>query len=224
MASKNIAVVLYFLVVFTSFLCRTFPCSYYIRNWSPWSACSISQCGQLGIQTRFRSERQCDCNLHPGCRTIIIYRQNRHCYGTAPVNCKVISWSSWSPCSAVQCGKSGFQRRSRTVITNPGCGGTACPSNMNESQMCYGTATVNCIYSAWSNWSACPPSRCGDSQISIRYIITREQCGGTPCNMTALRKERACKQSFCVNQGTLFNGECSCKPGYYGSCCQYNSK
>lgn len=144
-------------------------------------------------------------------------RRRRHC---SPKHCQVSSWSSWSPCSVLKCGKSGSQWRSRSIITHPVCGGTACPQNMQETITCYGTTAVNCVYSTWSKWSVCSPSQCGDSQRSSRYIITREQCGGTPCNMTTLRKTRACKQTFCVNQGTLFNGRCSCKPGYFGSCCQ----
>jgi len=223
MALNNITAVLFCLIMFLSLLCQSFSACCYI-SWLGWSPCSNSQCAHKGTRTR-RGYEELVSPWH--CHHLNCYRsyvQTQQCNGTTPVNCKVSPWSSWSPCSPLQCGKSGFQRRSRTVITNPGCGGTACPSNVNESQICYGAAAVNCTYSAWSKWSECPPYQCGDSQTSRRYIITREQCGGTPCNMTALRKTRPCKQTFCVNQGILFHGKCLCKPGYYGSCCQYNIK
>ena len=148
-------------------------------------------------------------------------RRRRSC---SPANCQVSSWSSWSTCSVLQCGKPGYQMRTRHVITHPSCGGTACPSSFQETNICYGTTATNCQYSTWSKWSACPSSRCGDSQTRRRYIIEREQCGGTPCDMTALRRRRDCKQTFCVNEGTLINGQCACKPGYNGSCCQYKGR
>ncbi|CAH3035732.1 unnamed protein product, partial [Porites lobata] len=118
----------------------------------------------------------------------------------------VSSWSPWSICSALQCGKSGYQQRTRHITRHLSCGGATCPSNLLETKTCYGITPLDCIYSTWSTWMA------------------RQQCGGAACNMTTLRRTRVCKQTFCVNQGTLLNGQCSCKPGYYGSCCQYNRK
>jgi len=220
MASLNVQFVV-FTVLCLSFLnqsqsrrrrrrsCSPLHCQ--VSSWSSWSRCSAVQCGVYGSRQRSRRVLR-----HPSCGGAACpakMQETSGCYGSAAVNCRVSSWSSWSTCSAVQCGKSGSQQRSRTVITYPNCGGTACPS-MQDTGECFGTTAVDCVYSTWSNWSACPPSQCGDSQTSRRYIITREQCGGTPCNMTALRKTRPCKQTFCVNQGTLYNGECSCKPGY----------
>jgi len=220
MAMNNTSSVWFFLFIFLSLVCQSFPACCLIQ-WSGWSSCSNPQCGDRGTRIRTGIADW----LHSPCYDCYGSRvQTQQCYGNTPVNCKVSSWTPWSPCSAVQCGKSGLQQRSRTVITNPGCGGTACPLNMQETKICYGTKAVNCTYSAWSKWSACPPFQCGDSQTSTRYIITREQCGGIACNVTALWRIRSCKQTFCVNQGTLLNGECSCKPGYYGSCCQHISK
>ena len=148
-------------------------------------------------------------------------RRRRRCPLT---NCQISQWSSWSICSAVVCRSSGSQYRTRHVVSSPSCGGIACPPNTRETTICYGTTPVNCVYSTWSTWSACSTSQCGDTQTSRRYTISKEQCGGTPCNMTALRKTQPCKQTFCVNQGTLRSGRCFCKTDYYGSCCQYNSK
>ncbi|XP_068711982.1 von Willebrand factor D and EGF domain-containing protein-like [Montipora foliosa] len=146
-------------------------------------------------------------------------RRRRSC---SQSNCQMSSWSSWSTCSAQLCGIQGSQKRSRHVRITPSCGGKACPSNKQETRSCYGTAAVNCVYSSWSKWSSCSLLQCGDYQSSRRHIIAREQCGGSPCNMTTLRKTRPCNPTFCVNQGTLLNGKCVCKPGFNGSCCQYN--
>ena len=148
-------------------------------------------------------------------------RRRRSC---STSNCQVSPWSSWSSCSAVQCGIPGSKNRSRYVIVHPACGGTPCPPNMQDTTTCYGRTAVACQYSIWSTWSPCPAVGCEETQTSRRHIIAREQCGGTPCNMTALRKTRPCKQTFCINQGTLHNGKCFCKTGFRGSCCQFNSK
>lgn len=171
----------------------------------------------------FIEESVGDCSCR-GWRTNCCGRRRRRRRSCSPTNCQVSSWSPWSICSGLQCGKSGYQRRTRHITTHPSCGGATCPLNLLETKTCYGTTPLDCIYSTWSTWSACPSTRCGDFQTSRRYIVARQQCGGAACNMTALRRTRVCKQSFCVNQGTLLNGQCSCKPGYYGSCCQYNRK
>ena len=148
-------------------------------------------------------------------------RRRRRCKVS---DCQVSPWSSWSSCSAVQCGIPGSKHRFRHVFLQPACGGTPCPPNMRETAYCQGRTAIGCQYSSWSTWSLCPAVGCEETQTSRRHMIAREQCGGTPCNMTALRKTRPCKQTFCINQGTLHNGKCFCKTGFSGSCCHFNSK
>ena len=145
-------------------------------------------------------------------------RPHPHCI--PPIDCRMSAWSIWSKCSTSKCGRSGYQNRVRSIITHP-CDGKACPTTFLETRVCYGATTVDCEYSTWSTWSTC--TQCREFQAFTRYIIAKEQCGGTPCNMTALSKTRACKQTQCLNQGTLIDGQCSCLPGYYGGCCQYNN-
>ena len=149
------------------------------------------------------------------------WRRRRRC---SSVNCRVSCWSSWSVCSSVLCGKYGFDQRLRYIVRHPQCGGAACPSGLQETRICYGTNASACVYSTWATWSSCPPFQCEDTQTSSRYIVAREQWGGTPCNMTALTTARPCKQTFCFNQGTLSDGKCYCKSGFHGSCCHYSSK
>ena len=135
--------------------------------------------------------------------------------------CQVSSWSSWSACNAQQCGVAGHKRRTRYILRARYCGGSVCPS-LQQLQVCYGSTAANCVYSTnWSKWSPC--THCGDVQTSRRHIITREQCGGTSCNVTALHKTRAC-QTHCLNQGNVVDVQCSCHPGYHGSCCLYHGR
>ena len=201
---------------------RCTPTNCQMSSWSSWSPCSAVVCGNAGSRQRTRnviSSPSCGGAACPANRL-----ETTLCYGSTAANCVMSSWSSWSLCSAVVCGNSGSRQRTRNVISSPSCGGAACPSNRLETTLCYGTTAADCVYSTWSTWSACPPFQCGDTQTSRRHIVSREQCGGTPCNMTALRKTRPCKQTFCVNQGTLLDGRCFCKTDYYGGCCQYKSK
>lgn len=156
-----------------------------------------------------------------GTNSVWFSRRRRYCSRS---DCQVSPWSSWSSCSAVQCGIPGSKHRARHIIVPPTCGGAACPPNMQDTATCYGRTAVGCQYSIWSTWSLCPAVGCEETQTSRRHIIAREQCGGTPCDTTALLKTRPCKQTFCINQGTLHNGKCFCKTGFRGSCCQFNSK
>ena len=199
------------------------PINCQVSSWSSWSPCSAWQCGTSGNQQRTRH-----VITHPSCGGADCpsnIQENRVCYGNTPINCQVSSWSSWSVCSTVQCGKSGFEQRSLYIIRHSNCGGTACPSALQETRICYGTKASACVYSTWSTWSLCPAFRCGDTQTRSRQIVSKEQCGGTPCNIMALSKARPCKQTFCINQGTLsVDGKCYCKSGFHGSCCQYSSK
>ena len=148
-------------------------------------------------------------------------RRRRRRQSCSRVDCVVHSWSSWSPCSAKRCGQAGTQERRRTVHLPPICGGTACPS-LVDIVPCQGNAPADCQLSSWSSWSTCSLP-CGGTQTSSRYVVTKEQCGGVPCNST-LRKTRACKVARCFNQGTLVGGHCSCLSGYFGGCCEHNSK
>ena len=161
-----------------------------VSNWSHWTSCSASTCRTEGSQTRSRS-----ITTHPSCGGNACpsnLQESRRCYGSRPENCQLSSWSYWSSCSASTCGREGSQTRSRSITTSPSCGGNACPSNLQESRLCYGSRAENCQLSSWSEWSACPAIRCGSSamQTSARHRIITEKCGGW-CTST-FRKTRMC--------------------------------
>ena len=81
-------------------------------------------------------------------------RRRRRRQSCSRVDCVVHSWSSWSPCSAKQCGQPGTQERRRTVHLPPICGGTACPS-LVDIVPCQGNTPADCQLSPWSSWSTC---------------------------------------------------------------------
>ena len=109
------------------------------------------------------------------------------------VSCRVSSWSTWSQCSALQCGTLGNQQRTRRVITNPSCGGASCPSKMVDKRICYGNTPINCQVSSWSSWSVRSTVQCGKSGFEqrSRYIIRHSNCGGSACP-SALQETRIC--------------------------------
>ena len=117
-------------------------------------------------------------------------RRRRFC---SPRDCEVSSWSSWSSCSAEQCGQEGSQQRTRWRVSEPSCGGSECP-NLQETRKCYGTRSVNCQLSSWSAWSACS-TLCGASgiQTTARHRIITERCGGTCSQIGCSEKNMNCK-------------------------------
>ncbi|CAH0628560.1 unnamed protein product [Chrysodeixis includens] len=50
-------------------------------------------------------------------------------------DCQVSAWGEWSKCS-VSCG-TGYQERTRTIVTPPSPGGAACPRSMARRRRCY---------------------------------------------------------------------------------------
>ena len=106
-------------------------------------------------------------------------RRRRRVPVPCPVkNCDITLWSYWSCCSTGQCGQQGSQSRTRTVVSEPACGGTECPDNRIETRQCYGSKAVDCKLSYWSEWSGCTTSRgVSGTQSSVRHQITAEKCG-----------------------------------------------
>ena len=142
-------------------------------------------------------------------------RRRRRCrHAACPVkNCDITLWSYWSYCSTDQCGQEGSQSRSRTIVSKPACGGTESPDNLNETRQCYGSKTVDCKLTYWSEWSGCT-NACGVSvtRFSVRHRITIEQCGGT-CS-SSLTKTRSCQQTGCFNGGSPKEGVCFFQAGF----------
>ncbi|XP_074624281.1 spondin-1-like [Acropora palmata] len=131
------------------------------------------------------------------CSAFIRRRRRHRC---PVVNCSVTSWSHWSSCSASTCGQQGSQSRSRSITTHPSCGGTTCPSNLQESRLCHGSRAEHCQVSSWSYWSSCSTSTCGSqgSQTRSRSITSYPSCGGNTCPSN-LHESRLCYGSRVEN-------------------------
>lgn len=108
-----------------------------LDHWSSWSTCT-KRCGS---GTRSRSRGISVPALCGGtCNHAFKETQNCNTQCCGPVNC-VWSWNAWGPCSGC-----GISSKTRTIKTsrNPSCGGTACPSQTNESISCDTGVWVKC--------------------------------------------------------------------------------
>jgi len=106
-----------------------------------YGSCS-EECGG-GVQTKDVVCRDCEGNNLPdgscsGPKPPATQACNTQ---PCPVDCVVSDWSAWSACSA-ECG-GGTQSRTRTIITPPQNGGTACP-NLVETRACNEQACGGC--------------------------------------------------------------------------------
>lgn len=71
-----------------------------------------------------------------------------------PVDCRISEWSEWSDCSgwlkknniknlinylklANECNKIGLSVRTRSILSQPRYGGKLCPTNLNQTKICF---------------------------------------------------------------------------------------
>lgn len=110
------------------------------------AACPVGDwtCGTAPVQPGTPCNDGDPCTSNDACNDI------GQCAGIAipPVDCQVTEWSPWSDCSKV-C--AGTQTRTRTIITDPSCGGAACPP-LEETQPC--------------NSEPCGTGACNDVQVA----------------------------------------------------------
>ncbi len=112
---------------------------------------------------------------------------------SAGVDCVVSDWSAWSKCTKA-CG-GGMQTRTRSIITPPENGGAACPV-LEETQPCNEwPCPIDCVVSAWSDWSTCSASCGGGTQRRTRSVVTSPAYGGYPC--PTLVDTQACNKQSC---------------------------
>lgn len=125
-----------------------------------------------------------------------------------PADCVLGDWTAWGECSKT-CG-GGTQARSRPVARKDRNGGAACPADTDprrlESRACNTqTCVVNCVPSAWSEWSACSND---GVQRRTRTIVTPAQNGGASCE--PLAETQPCKVNCATSDwgawGACVNG------------------
>lgn len=113
--------------------------------------------------------------------------------GSSPIDCVVSDWGSFSSCTRF-CG-GGTQSRSRTVVTSPANGGTPCPA-LTETRNCNDEpCPVDCVVTAWSDWSPCSEPCGGGTQNRTRSVTTSPAFGGSPC--PSLTESQSCNSDPC---------------------------
>lgn len=118
-----------------------------------------------------------------------------------PVNCVVSDWSQWTTCSK-SCG-GGTQTRNRTIEVPAANGGTACPTEMSQTQVCNAhVCPVNCEVTEWGQWSTCSKPCGGGTQTRTRTVKTPAANGGTACP-TDLSQTQVCNSQACPVCSTI---------------------
>jgi len=172
--------------------CNTQPCPVdcQLSDWGPWTECSKECKG--GFKSRSKVvmvKPQFDGEECPPMTETVPCNEDIPCI----VDCKVSTWSPWSQCTK-QCG-TGTRTRTRNVITQPTSDGEPCPK-LTEIQKCNSQpCPVNCVVSAWSEFTKCSKQCGGGTQTRYRTIITPSAFGGKEC--PALTETISCNTNGC---------------------------
>jgi hypothetical protein len=155
--------------------------------WNSWPTCDKS-CGG-GTQTRDFIVTSQPANGGAPCPTN--EEQTCNAFPCPPVPCALSAWTVWSECSA-KCG-TGTATRSRSVMTEPMNGGTACEA-FDEIKNCNThPCPVHCAFK-WHSWSSCSAD-CGGGKQTRSTTITKEAAhGGDSC---PANEERVCNTNAC---------------------------
>ena len=161
-----------------------------MSDWSAWDTCTKS-CGS-GSQGRTRNVNTTDQNGGVSCSTEV--SQNRSCNTQdCPVDCVVSDWGANSTCSQ-SCG-GGSKIRHRTITTQAAHGGVACPA-LNETHPCNEQpCPVDCVVSAFNDWTPCTKSCGSGTQTRSSSVTTSPADGGAAC--PALDQVRPCETHPC---------------------------
>ena len=172
--------------------CSNGPCPVHceVTPFEKWSDCSRS-CGG-GSQTRARAVTT--ATKYGGSICPFLHESQGCNMEPCPVNCLVGSWSLFTECHAT-CG-GGFRHRSRSVDTAAAHSGKACPV-LEDVQVCNtAPCPIDCVMSAFSDWSDCSRSCGGGTQLRTRSIAVHTAVGGKACSGTEENQE--CSTHHCA--------------------------
>jgi len=160
--------------------CPQTPCTY--SEWGNYSVCSAT-CSAPGqpvpSQCRVRHLiAQPEGETCPDSLTDCVSCNTQCC----PVDCVVGEWQGWGDWSP----SCGLQVRSkfRQIITQPSCGGTACPPLVQHDTQTT-CCPVDCVVEEWGSWSLCKPCvHDGEEpgfKTRTRAILIQPSCAGQNC-------------------------------------------
>jgi len=165
-----------------------------VSDWSDWSVCTAT-CGG-GTQQQTRTITVAAAYGGMTCPALFASRtcNTQTCPSPSPVDCVLSEYSSsWSTCQS-SCG-SGIQIKTRSVVTPAMFGGAACGS-LTLTQPCPSprppcpSDPVDCVVSAFGDWSMCTATCNGGSQQRSRTVIRPVSNGGKACD--ALLETQMC--------------------------------
>jgi len=161
-----------------------------MNDWCEWSQCSAT-CGG-GVQKRSRTVRVPPAFGGEECPDDLEETRTCNTQG-CPVDCKLSDWCQWSQCSAT-CG-GGTRTRTRTVLTQPSCGGELC-GELSQIETCNTQdCPVDCEVSEWTEWSTCDKGCGGGKKTRTRTITRQPANGGAQCPV--LIDEKECNTHGC---------------------------
>ena len=180
-----------------------------LSAWSDWSACSRT-CGDSSQRQRSRTVTIDAAHGGTPCPARSALFEVKACPsgGDCPVDCAMLPWGSFGPCSKT-CG-GGVQLRSRNLLLAAKNNGKPCPlqvQNANcEEALCAAPAVSNqqsaCTMAPWSEWSACTrvedgktvAARCGGG---ARKRTRTSVSGWCPPVQNPRSEEGLCNQAPC---------------------------
>jgi len=158
-----------------------------LSEWSVWSECECDEATYRSRKVKVEAAgggSPCEGSLQE------VEKCSKICKRSAPVNCALSDWGSWSECS-----QDGQMDRTRMITTVPS-DGKACMDSLKETIACSTEDGVDCKVSEWTSWSLCT-TKCGNGhQSRHRQIDLYPKDGGKACPPD-LHATKGCNLGHC---------------------------
>jgi len=118
------------------------------------------------------------------------------CDKLEPVDCAWGLWSQWSSCPC-----EGVRERHRVIASYAVAGGAPCEGSEVVTKQCHSqcnqTSAVDCVYSTWSAWGACPVTCGGSFAKRFRTVLRYQRGSGKQCVDGGERQQQKCNEFPC---------------------------